>query len=113
MKPVKLRTKVFRSTVVILFAIFLTMFVSNKYGYYEYKKQEQVTLTAEQIKQFEEDVKNGKNIDLENYLEKTNKNYQTKFSQLGLNISNSIADPIEKGVNKFFGYISKYVVESK
>ncbi len=112
MKPVKLRTKVFRSTVVILFAIFLTMFVSNKYGYYEYKKQEQVTLTAEQIKQFEEDVKNGKNIDLENYLEKTNKNYQTKFSQLGLNLSNSIADTIEKGVNKFFGYISKFVVES-
>ena len=112
MKPVKLRTKVFRSTVVILFAIFLTMFVSNKYGYYEYKKQEQVTLTAEQIKQFEEDVKNGKNIDLENYLEKTNKNYQTKFSQLGLNISNSIANTIEKGVNKFFGYISKFVVES-
>ena len=112
MKPVKLRTKVFRSTVVILFAIFLTMFVSNKYGYYEYKKQEQVTLTAEQIKQFEEDVKNGKTIDLENYLEKTNKNYQTKFSQLGLNLSNSIADTIEKGVNKFFGYISKFVVES-
>ena len=112
MKPVKLRTKVFRSTVVILFAIFLTMFVSNKYGYYEYKKQEQVTLTAEQITQFEEDVKNGKNMDLENYLEKTNKNYQTKFSQLGLNISNSIADTIEKGVNKFFGYISKFVVES-
>ena len=112
MKPVKLRTKVFRSTVVILFAIFLTMFVSNKYGYYEYKKQEQVTLTAEQIKQFEEDVKNGKNIDLENYLEKTNKNYQTKFSQLGLNISNSIANTIEKGVNNFFGYISKFVVES-
>ena len=88
------------------------MFVSNKYGYYEYKKQEQVTLTAEQIKQFEEDVKNGKNIDLENYLEKTNKNYQTKFSQLGLNVSNSIANTIENGVNKLFGYISKFVVES-
>ena len=35
MKQVKLRTKIFRFTVVILFAIFLTMFVSNKYGYYE------------------------------------------------------------------------------
>ncbi len=112
MKQVKLRTKIFRLTFVILFAIFLTMFVSNKYGYYEYKKREQVTLTAEQIKQFEEDVKNGKNVDLENYLEKTNKNYQTKFSQLGLNISNSIANTIESGVNKFFGYISKFVTES-
>ena len=112
MKQVKLRTKIFRFTFVILFAVFLTMFISNKYGYYEYKKREQVTLTQEQIKQFEEDVKNGKNVDLENYLEKTNKNYQTKFSQLGLNLSNTIADTVSKGVNKFFGYISKFVVES-
>ena len=112
MKPVKLRTKIFRFTFIVLLAIFLTMFVSNKYGYYEYKKREQVTLTQEQIKQFEEDVKNGKNVDLENYLSKTNKNYQTKFSQLGLNISNSIAGTIENGVNKFFGYISKFMVES-
>ncbi len=112
MKPVKLRTKIFRFTFIILFAVFLTMFISNKYGYYEYKKREQVTLTQEQIKQFEEDVKNGKNVDLENYLEKTNKNYQTKFSQLGLNISNSLANAVESGVNKFFGYINKFVTES-
>ncbi len=112
MKEIKLRTKIFRITFIILFAIFLTMFISNKYGYYEYKKTEQVTLTQEQIKQFEEDVKNGVNIDLENYLEKTNKNYQTKFSQIGLNISNSVADIVKNGVDGMFKYISKYMVES-
>ena len=112
MKQPKIRTQVFRVVVIILFVTFMTIFISNKYGYYEYKKHEQVVLTEEQIKQFEQDVKDGKNIDLENYLENTNKDYQTKFSQLGLNISNSIADTIEKGVNKFFGYISKFVVES-
>lgn len=108
----KLKTKIFRIVLIILFAIFLTMFISNKYGYYEYKKREQVTLTQKQIKQFEEDIKNGKDVNLENYLENTNKNYQTKFSQLGLNISNSIASVVEGSVNKVFGYISKFVVEN-
>lgn len=112
MKQVKMRTKVFRFTVIILFVIFITMFVSNKFGYYEYKKSEQVRLTQEQIRQFEEDVKNGKDVNLENYLEKTNKNYQTKFSQLGLNVSNSLADAVSAGVNKFFGYINSFITES-
>ena len=46
------------------------------------------------------------------YLEKTNKNYQTKFSQIGLNISNSVADIVKNGVDGMFKYISKYMVES-
>ena len=112
MKNIKLRTKIFRLTLVILFAIFITVFISNKYGYYEYKKHEQVSLTQEQIKQFEEDIKNGENVTLEDYLEKTNKNYQTKFSQLGLNISNALADTVKKGVDNLFKYINKYMVES-
>ena len=111
MKNVKLRTKVFRISFIILFAIFITVFISNKYGYYVYQKHEQVTLTQEQIKQFEQDVKDGKNIDLQNYLENTNKDYQTKFSQLGLNVSNSLANIVKNSVDGFFKYVSKFVVE--
>lgn len=107
----KLRTKLFRMTFVILFAIFITLFISNKYGYFEYKKQEQVSLTQEQIKQFEQDVKEGKNISLEDYKDNTNKNYQTKFSQAGLHVSNTLADFIKKGVEGFFGTIDKLVTE--
>lgn len=106
-----IRTKIFRLTFIILFAIFLTMFISNKYGYYEYKKREQVSLTAEQIKKFEEDVKNGVNIDLEDYLSETNKNYQTKLSQIGLNLSNSIADTVKKGVDGIFKYLNNFMSE--
>ena len=111
MKKVKLRTKIFRISFIILFVMFLTVFISNKYGYYEYQKHEQVTLTQEQIKQFEQDVKDGINIDLENYLDNTNKDYQTKISQFGLNISNSIADTVKNGVDGFFKYVSKFIVE--
>lgn len=112
MNKTKLRTTVFRISFIVLFAIFLTIFMSNKYGYYEYKKHEQVTLTQEQIAKFEQDVKDGKNIDLENYLDHTTKNYQTKLSQAGLNVSNSLANIIKSGVDGFFKYIGKFVVES-
>lgn len=107
----KLRTKLFRFTFTILFAIFITLFVSNKYGYFEYQKHEQVTLTQEQIKQFEQDVKEGKNISLEDYKANTNKNYQTRLSQAGLNISNTVADFVKKGVEGFFGSIDKLVTQ--
>ena len=60
MKKVKLRTKVFRISFIILFAIFITVFISNKYGYYEYRKHEQVTLTQEQIMEIEQ-LKTHKN----------------------------------------------------
>lgn len=108
----KLPNKMFKMSMIVLFAVFLTIFVSNKYGYYEYKKLKQVTLTQEQIKKFEEDVKNGVNVEIENYLEDVNRNYQTKLSQVGLNVSNSVAGIVKKGVDGFFGYINKLVTEN-
>jgi len=111
MKNIKLRTKVFRITFIILFAVYLTVYISNKYGYYEYKKHEQVTLTNEQIKKFEQDVKDGKEIDIENYVSSVNKNYQTKLSQMGLNLSNGLSSIIKKGVDGFFKYIESLVTQ--
>lgn len=111
-KKNKLCNNIFKITLIVMFAIFLTMFVSNKYGYYEYKKSRQVTLTQEQIKKFEEDVKNGKNVELENYLQDTTKNYQTSLSQLGLNVSNSLAGVVKKGIDGFFGYINRLVTQN-
>lgn len=108
---VKLRTKIFRLTVIVLFAIYITTYVSNKYGYYEYKKHEQVVLTNEQIKKFEDDIKSGKSIDLENYMV-NNKNYQTNFSKMGLSISNIIADTVKNVMDDFFSKIGKMVSET-
>ena len=111
MKKVKLRTKIFRISFIILFAVYLTVYVSNKYGYYEYQKHEQVTLTEEQIKKFEQDVKDGKEIDIESYVSDVNKNYQTKLSQAGLNLSNGLANIVKTGVDGFFKYINSVVIE--
>ena len=111
MKKVKLRTKIFRMSFIILFAVYLTVYISNKYGYYEYQKHERVTLTEEQIRKFEQDVKDGKQIDIESYVSDVNKNYQTKLSQAGLNLSNGLANIVKTGVDGFFKYINSVVTE--
>lgn len=108
----KIINKTFKMFIIVSFAIYITIFISNKYGYYEYKKLKQVTLTQEQIKKFEEDVKKGNDVEIEDYLDKVNVNYQTKFSQAGLNISNALSKTISKGVNGFFSYINKLVENS-
>ena len=105
----KLINKIFKMILIISFAIFITIFISNEYGYYEYKKHEQVTLTQEQIKKFEQDIKDGKNVELNNYITNQNKNYQTSFSKLGLNISNSISGVVKKSVDSLFSKLGKMI----
>jgi len=109
----KLAKKSFKLILLVLFAIYITVFISNKYGYYEYQKLKQVTLTQEQIKRFEEDVKNGVNVEIEDYLVDVNRDYQTNLSQAGLNLSNFLSKSIGKGINNFFGYINKLVEQDK
>lgn len=109
----KLPEKIFNVTFTILFVTFLTMYFGNKMGYFEYKKNEQVFLTQEQIKQFEQDVKDGKEIDLESYLINTNKNYQTKLSKTGLTISNGVSKVVRTGVENLFESINRLVTETE
>ncbi len=111
MKKNNLKSNIFKMSIIILFAIFMTTFMSNKYGYYEYKKRQSVTLTKEQIKLFEEDVKNGKEIDINDYVSNINRNYQTKLSQAGLNVSNTISKVVKTGVDNIFRYIDKVVTQ--
>jgi len=103
----KFINKSFKLIFIILFAIFLTIFISNKNGYYEYKRYEQTSLTQEQIKKFEQDIKDGKDVSLNDYLSNTNNNYQTKLSQTGLNISNSVSNIVKKSVDSLFKKIGQ------
>jgi len=113
MKDKKIIHKTFKMFVIISFAVYITIFISNKFGYFEYQKLKKVTLTQEQIKKFEEDVKNGNNVEIEDYLDNVNVNYQTKISQAGLDISNTLSKTISKGVNGFFSYINKLIEMSE
>lgn len=86
---------------------FLFMYIAGSTGFYEYKLSEEQKLTEEQIKKFEEDVKNGVNIDIYNYIPKK-KNYDNLFTKT----NRDIAGYISSGFKAFFDYVFKYIERS-
>ena len=108
----KIRAQLFRIIVIISFVCFLTLFIANRYGYYEFRNYERTMLTLEQIKQFEQDVQDGKEIDLQNYLTNIRKNYQNNISRAGLTISNTVSNIVRRGVEGGFDFISRMINEN-
>lgn len=97
--------KMFKSCFVILVLFFLFTYVVGSSGFYEYKLNEKKFLTEERIKQFEEDVDNGVDIDINNYVIDTNKDYDNVFT----NLSRKISSYINKGFEEAFKYIFRYI----
>lgn len=90
---------------IILFVIFITVYISQATGYYDYQQHRQVELTNEKIKEFETDVKEGKVINVKDYLTDTDKSYHNGVSRLGLKFSKTVSLSARKGINKIFKFL--------
>ncbi len=89
---------------VILLIFFLALYLSSyNTSYYENKN----ILTEDAIKRFEKDLKEGKKINVNNYIEKE-KNYNNKVSTYTLKLSNLI----DKCINKSLRLVLKYLENS-
>lgn len=84
--------KYLNGVIMLLFLIFITIYIFEKTGYYEYELHKQTVLTNEAIKKFEEDVKAGKNVKVEDYLENEKINYNNSISNIGYNLSNYLGN---------------------
>lgn len=96
-------------TTLILFLIFITIYLFEKTGYYEYELHKQTNLTNEAIKRFEEDVKAGKNVKVEDYLETTTTNYNNAISNMGYNISNYFGTTTRNLIKGTFEALGKWM----
>ena len=105
------KNKIFSRIIIVLFVIYITIYISQLTGYYEYKNYQKMVLTKEQIKQFEQDVKDGKNVKLNDYVVNTNKHYQTRLSKIGYDLSELISKTVNKGINSSFDFLIKLVDE--
>ncbi len=103
--------KIFRYFIFISFITFFALYLSQSTGYFEYRNSKKVALTNEQIEKFENDVKEGKNIDLEEYIDINNQNYQNTISKAGLSISNTTEKVIQKIIGGSFKVLGDLVGE--
>ena len=86
----------------IIFAFLALYFFGGRI--YEYRLKEKKTLTEEQIKKFESDVKNGVEIDINDYVFK-----EKDYSNNIVKINDKISDVIESGFKKVFQYVLKNI----
>lgn len=108
---IKIYKKIFKYCFTFLSITFLTLYLSQATGYYEYEQHRKSTFTSDQIKQFESDVAAGKKVDINDYLENSNKDYSNKISDLGYSVSNNIGKYVKIGIEGAFGALNKLVEE--
>ena len=99
----------FKVGLLLLFIIFVTLYFASYTGYYDYENKKQAALTEEQIKKFENDVKNGVNLDLESYIVKPSNGYQNILSKVGSKLSKTISKCVYNSVEKTFDFLIKFV----
>ncbi|MCM1053733.1 MAG: hypothetical protein NC483_07155 [Ruminococcus sp.] len=96
------KTKYFFRTIWGLFLIFMALIIAYESGYYETKSGNRATLTKEAMENFENDLKNGKMVDVRDYLTKESVDYSNSVTKLGNKITNELSDIMTKGISGIF-----------
>lgn len=81
----------------IIFVIYIGLYIMDSLGYYNIAAKNKV-ITEEKLQEFESDVKNGKEIDLKEYVRDTT-NYKNVYSNIGYSISVGIDNILNKGLS--------------
>ncbi len=106
----KKKKNIFLKILSILFLFYFALYMMDNLGYYNIASKNKI-LTDEKIKEFENDVKNGNNIDIKNYIE-DNTNYRNVYSDIGYKISTGIDTFLNKGL-KNIGNVLKKLFQNK
>lgn len=105
-KTKKILTKIFKKFFLILLVGFTAIYISEATGYYEFEQHNKKVMTEEKIKQFESDIKEGKNINLEDYVSNDTKSYESKVSKFGESMSKKVEKYVVSGLNTTFKFLN-------
>jgi uncharacterized protein YpmS len=101
--------KFFLILLLLLFIIFLIIFFSSKTNYYEYSNYKKASITNKKIEEFEKDINEGKNVNINDYIKDESKDYSNNITKMGDFISNNIFDITGKIVKISYNFISKVI----
>ncbi len=97
MEEKKKKKNYFLRTITFLFIIYLIVYIIGISGYYEAKINKETALTNEAIKKFEQDLMEGKQVDINNYIKKEEKEYDNIFTNTGDKINNELLYVVNSG----------------
>ena len=94
-------------TIIIFLIAFIGLTIAQETGYYENRLSNQTKITAEAINKFEKDVEDGKDVSIDDYLEKTAVDYSTPVSKLGNKFSENVEKFMNEGITTIFKVFGK------
>ena len=106
MEEKKKKPNYFKSIFITLLIVFVSLYFMNITGYYDVNRNKTI-LTEEKRKEFEEDIKNGEYIDINDYFEEKKVDYNNGFSNLSLKVSDGIATFLNKGLKNTLKALEK------
>ena len=101
--------KISKLIIIIITIIFISSYIITESGYYEYTMQQRTIITNEKIKEFEQDIKDNKDIDLLDYLDKEELDYSNKFTNLVYNLSDNSNKLARKTIKYLFKKLGSLV----
>lgn len=104
-----IKENIFKFILLCFVICFLVILFAGKTGYYEKKLRNNSILTEEQIKKFENDIKEGKNVDINNYVINENKDYTTNFTNDIYSVSLKVEKTIDKVIKFIFNEVGKNI----
>ncbi len=105
MKKDKKKKNYFFIGLKILFVTFIFLYVANESGYYQSKLSKKTQLTNESIKKFEQDIKENKPIDVNDYVIRNDADYSNKTTDTGIFIAKNVEKIASGGLNNFFNLL--------
>ena len=100
---------IFKRILTLFFISFAGLYLILSTGYYERKEKNKMIMTNEQIKKFEEDIKNGKDVLEYDYLKYDYVDYSNNLSRKMTKISDKIDSGFEKAVKFLFKEASNMI----
>lgn len=97
-----MKNKIFLFILFTFLVFFLVLLIAESQGYYKNRNEKAKILTEEQIKEFEEDVREGKDIDIKKYVLYEDKDYSNKVSSNVYKISLKLEEAVDKTIKLIF-----------
>lgn len=102
--------KVFKIILITFILIFIGLYFSYKNGYYINKNKENMLLTEEKIKEYENDLQNGVDVTKKSYLD-IKDSYDNSFTKFSLKLSKKIENGFDMVIKFLFNKISNTINE--
>lgn len=101
--------KIFNTILFVLFTLYISFYIASVSGYYEYEKSEQNKMTEEKMKEFEKDIKDGKKVDIKDYISNNTIKYNNRITEIGNSLSDLINNSIIGGLEQTFKLVEKLI----